>query len=105
MDPVQILDLKESHLAVLDDHNKRIKEQKEINLKENMARRDQDMVEVQNWSGPRNPDEVVLTFTQQLLVVKKLEGQTRYLTDAMLDDDECTFSSLSTSSMVQRLAH
>ena len=64
LDPAQILGLKESHLAVLDNHNKRIKVQEKISLKENMARHDQDMVEVQNWFGPRNPDKAALTITE-----------------------------------------
>ena len=46
LDPNQILGVSQIHLAVLDDHNKRIKVQEEINLKENMARCNQDMVEV-----------------------------------------------------------
>ena len=54
-----------------------------------MARRDQDMVEVQNWLGRRNANEAYLTIKEQLLVVKKLETQTQHLTDVILDDNEC----------------
>lgn len=46
LDAHQILDVKQSHIAVLDNFNKRIKVQESINLEENMARRDQDIVEV-----------------------------------------------------------
>ena len=82
-DPNQILDLKDSHLAVLSDHNKRLKLQEDINSKENMTRCDQDMVEVQNQLGPRDPKEVALTIMGEFLVVKAL---IQHLTDVMLDD-------------------
>ena len=72
-DPTQILEVKQSHLAVLDNFNKRIKVQESISSKENMARCDQDMVEMQNWFGPRNPNKASSTITEQLSVMKKLE--------------------------------
>ena len=56
---------------MLDDHNKRVKVQEKINLKENMACRYQDIVEVQNWFGPRDPNKAALTA----LVLNPSQGE------------------------------
>ena len=83
------LDVQQSHMAVLNDLNKRIKVQELYKTEENMALQDQNMVGVQNRLVHRNPNEASLTITEQLLVVKDLETKTQHLTDVMLACDEC----------------
>ena len=56
-----------------------------------MAPCDQDMVEVQNRLGPRNPKEAALTITGEFSVVK---GVIQHLTDVMLDAEQVEFVKL-----------
>ena len=65
----QILDVDTAHVAWLDNLNKRIKVQEVINSPINIARRDQDMVEVQNRLGLRNPKEAPAKISAQLVAV------------------------------------
>lgn len=64
-----VLDLKQSHMAVLEHLNERIKVQQSYNTEGNITWRDQDMMEVQNRLGHRNLDKASLTVMEQLLGV------------------------------------
>ena len=57
MDATEILDVKQSHIAVVDNFDDRIKIKKSVNLKWNMTQRDQDIVELQIQLGHRNHNE------------------------------------------------
>lgn len=80
-EPKSPLDVKQSHMALLEDLNKRMKVQKLHSTEENVILLDQDMAEVQNCLGHRTPDETSLIVTEQLLVVN---AKTEHLTDVML---------------------
>ena len=60
----------------------------QINLPADMARRDQDMVVVQNRLGPRDPKELTLTITEECWVVRRV---IQHLTDVMLDAKQLAF--------------
>ena len=87
-DPTQILTVNELHCAVLTDYYTRLKVQEQINLPANMARRDQDMVEVQNRLGPRDPDEATCSIAGELLAMRTV---IRHMTDVMLDGEQLAF--------------
>ena len=57
VDATEILDVKQSHIAVVDNFDDRIKIKKSVNLKWNMTQRDQDIVELQIQLGHRNHNE------------------------------------------------
>ena len=84
----QILDADTAHAAVLENLNKKIKVQEVINSPKNVAKHYQDMVEVQNWMGSRNPKEASAIIAAQLVAVT---ATTRHLTDVMLDNEKCNF--------------
>ena len=67
-----------------------------------MARRDQDMIEVQNRLGPRDPKEAALTITGEFLVVKAL---IEHLTDGMLDNKQYEFVKLIYKKFVDPLSN
>ena len=87
-DPSQILTVNESHCALLIDYNKRIKLQEQNNAPSGVARRDQDIVKIQNQLGPRDTEEATCSVASKLSAMRTVIG---HMTDVMLTKEQLAF--------------
>ena len=87
-DPNKVLTVEDTHIALLIDYNKRLKVQEQINTPSEVTRRDQDIVEIQNRLGPRDPDEATCSIAGDMSVMRMV---IRHMTDVMLTEDQLAY--------------